>query len=295
MRIAAFLGVKDEVELIRRSIDQLRAIGVDHIIACDIGSTDGTLDVLSRHRSNEFRLVEVDDREPISVETWARREMELVRAAEADWCIFLDADELWIPASGSLKDCAALSQADVLLVDRYNVPLGPHGPLIPETLLPRDYDRLLLFADPTPDFRRHMEEHPDTPWIRGVPMPKVMARPQCIGGLTVGQHDVVSDHGVVRRMTPDDLLIAHLPFTTLERFRRKVENVHRTFDGHGELFAGHLAWHWRRWMSLGDHSQIEEEFRRQALNEQEIADLRRSGVIRSAAEVFQRNRGRESQ
>ena len=45
MRIAANLSVKDEVELIETTIAHLHAIGVDVIVACDMGSTDGS----SRH------------------------------------------------------------------------------------------------------------------------------------------------------------------------------------------------------------------------------------------------------
>jgi hypothetical protein len=51
MRIAANLNVKDEVELIETTIDRLRAIGVDVILACDMGSTAGTVDILERPRS----------------------------------------------------------------------------------------------------------------------------------------------------------------------------------------------------------------------------------------------------
>lgn len=59
MRIAASLSVKDEVERIETSIAHLRAIGVDVIVACDMGSTDGTLDILERYRSDgDFLIVQ---------------------------------------------------------------------------------------------------------------------------------------------------------------------------------------------------------------------------------------------
>ncbi len=74
MRIAANLGVKDEVELIERSVAHLRAIGVDLIIACDLGSTDGTLEILEKHRSDrDFWLFTMSDLIPDGFEI-----MELV-------------------------------------------------------------------------------------------------------------------------------------------------------------------------------------------------------------------------
>ena len=45
--------------------------------------------------------------------------------------IFLDADEFWLPASGSLKDCEALQAADVVTVERYNVVTGTGRPADP--------------------------------------------------------------------------------------------------------------------------------------------------------------------
>ena len=46
LRIAAILGVKDEVELIEGTIAHLRAIGVELIVVWDVNSTDGTQDIL---------------------------------------------------------------------------------------------------------------------------------------------------------------------------------------------------------------------------------------------------------
>lgn len=57
LRIAAYLGVKDEVELIERSIDHLRAIGVDYIMACDMSSTDGTAELLEKYRAPDFSIL----------------------------------------------------------------------------------------------------------------------------------------------------------------------------------------------------------------------------------------------
>ncbi len=45
-RIVALFGVRDEIELVRASIDHLWSIGVELTIAFDGGSTDGTREVL---------------------------------------------------------------------------------------------------------------------------------------------------------------------------------------------------------------------------------------------------------
>src|SRR6266404_8843647 len=111
MKIAAHLGVKDEVDLIERAIVHLRAIGVDTIVVCDMCSTDGTFEVLERYRSNEFEIIQLSNRTP--TKTWLLQNYELIKAVDADWILLLDADEFWLPSSGSLKDYVTAKLMDV--------------------------------------------------------------------------------------------------------------------------------------------------------------------------------------
>jgi hypothetical protein len=157
-RIAAFLGVKDEVELFDQSIAHLRAIGVDYIMACDMSSTDGTAEILEKYRSDDFSILTLTDAalsdEAAPDDTWFSQNLKRYTNATADWVIFLDADEFWLPASGSLKDCEAFSVADVLTVERFNVPLGPNGPLMPQDLGPKNYGDILLVIEAIPDLHQ---------------------------------------------------------------------------------------------------------------------------------------------
>ena len=115
-----------------------------------------------------------------------------VKQTGADWAIFLDADEYWIPASGSLRECAALETADILSVPRFNVPLGATGPAMPNRLVPGRYDELLLLVKPIPNFHAYLKQNPESPWIEGVPDRKPMARPRRIAGFAIwGAHNIV--------------------------------------------------------------------------------------------------------
>jgi hypothetical protein len=87
------------------------------------------------------------------------------------------------------------------------------------------------------------------------------------------------------------LLITHLPFTTRARFKRKVDNARKVIAAHDEYLGKHLAWHWRHWLTLAEQGRIDEEFDRQTLSVEAIAEFRASGVIRSAAEVFAERAG----
>ena len=290
MRIVAYLGVKDEVELIERTIEHLRAIGVDLIIAVDSRSTDGTAEILKSYESKDnFWLFQMDDlRRDDTEQTWLRRNMEIIQRAEADWVILLDADEYWLPLSGSLKDCADLCSSDVLSVDRFNVPLQPSGAMVPDQLIRNRYSEIFLFVEPIPNFQSQLHENPRTAWIQGVPVPKVTARVKHIAGWTVGMHDAIAADGTEPvRSKPSDLIIAHLPFTTFSRFARKVENIRGVFARFDAYFPGEMGWHWRRWVRLADEGRLREEFEKQVCGEDAIADFRRRRIVRSAAELLE--------
>jgi glycosyltransferase involved in cell wall biosynthesis len=287
MRIAANLSVKDEVELVETTIAHLRAIGIDMIIACDMGSTDGTLDVLERHRSDDdFWIVRLTER--TTTEEWSRANLELAKKVDVDWVAFLDADEYLLPATRSLKSCEALIDADVLIIDVFNIPLGPRGPLMPNRLGLSDYGEIALITEPIPQFRSYMQDSPNAPFIRMEWPPKVMARPERIVAVNDGAHSVMSVEGArLRSAKSNDMLIAHLPFSTRPRFARKIDNIRRVFEIHDEYMGRDLGWHWRHWLTLADQGRLDEEFDRNVFDTETISILRAGGVIRSAQEVFQ--------
>jgi dTDP-4-amino-4,6-dideoxygalactose transaminase/aminoglycoside phosphotransferase len=287
-RFAAFLGTKDEVDILPRTIENLRRIGVSSIIVFDRGSTDGTLDYLAAaEREGDIWVINRDlpdrDRPGRGIGS------ELAKSADADWIVFLDSDELWLPRSGSLQDLEDLDAADILSVRRYNVVLGPDGPLLPTGLTVPEYDHVVLHAEPIPDPQAHLGRHPEAPWIRGSLEPKVMVRPGAIAIMQPGQHDLDTAPGRWRRAIASDLIIAHVPFRSWELFERRAENVRRAIAADPGLFSSGMGWQWVRWARALDDGRAREEYERQVLDDQELARLRVSGVVRSAAEVLSRS------
>jgi hypothetical protein len=291
MTIAAVLGVKDEVDLVEASITHLRRIGVDSITVSDYGSTDGTLDVLEElRRAGDVSVLHVDSTTIVDYATWSSRELTLARQTGTDWVVFLDADEFLIPASGSLRDCRHLSEADVLVVDRFNVVLTSDRLLMPADLAPANHGDLLLFTRQVDHFRRYVETHPEVPFITVMPGAKVMARPQVIGDLAPAHHDLEATGAHVRRIDTTDLLIAHVAFSTASRFAGKLENIRVEMAQHPGYFVEDMAWHWRRWAGMTEPGAVEREFARQVLDAPTLQVLRRDGIVRSAAEIFAERR-----
>jgi Glycosyl transferase family 2 len=288
MKIVVSLGVKDEADLIACTLEHLFAIGVDFVVVCDIESSDGTTDVLERYRSRGkiwyFQLGQ-----DASQEEWERANLELLAQTDADWILFLDADEFPLPATGQLRESAAFARADVVTLDRFNVALCSARPTLPARLTPEHYDELMLVVDPVADYWQQLETTPSLPWLLSPIAPRVAARPDYIAGIALGAHDVVPPAGrPVRRERARDLFVAHVAFTTRHRFARKVANIRETLGLHSTTFPEGSALHWRRWAALPDPESVREEFDRMLFDPLAVVELRQRGVIRSASEHFSR-------
>lgn len=287
MKIAAVLGVKDEVEIIGASIAHLREIGVDQVAVSDFGSTDGTLDILaSERRQGDVTVTHVDPDVVYDYATFSANDVAQAERTGADWVLFLDADEFFIPATGRLRGCRSLNEADVLVLDRFNVVTTAGHLLMPVDLSPGTYDSLWLFTRQVHDFRAFMDRRPDVPFISVRPGPKVIARRAAVKAVAPGGHDVISGGVSVRRASAPDLIVAHVPFSTLQRFERKVANIRAELVRHPRLFEGGYAWHWRRWAEMTAPGAIEAEFARQVTGVEALESMGLAGLVRAAGDLF---------
>jgi hypothetical protein len=291
MKIAACLSLKDEIEILPYQLQHLKAIGVGQIYACDFSSTDGSRALLEREASSgELEIIHFDD-QTANEEAWrdlTRDVLRRARSASIDWLMFLDADEFWLPASGQLQDCQAIETADVLVVDRFNVALAPTGPCLPLPPAVDTYANIAMFVRPIPDWQRYLTEDPQAPWITGVPGKKVMARPDRISGTSMAHHDAFPIFGSeFAKVTPDDLVIAHLAFSTSSRFARKIANIERWIEAHPDLYAADdYAWHWGRWARNVRRGGIDHEFQRNCFDAAALEAFAAAGSLMSAADYL---------
>lgn len=286
--VAAFVGVKDEVELIGRQLTHLRQIGIDHVVVVDAGSTDGTRDILADEAaSGRITLIQAQYLDPAGHDRiWAglRR---FIREIAPDWILITDADDFCVPCSGDLPTALQHTTADVVRLPRFNVPVMVDGPLWPERIDPGTLDALFLVTRPRADLFTSLEQNPEFPWILGKIANKIVTRPHGVADLGLGGHDIVPEPGYVPTYeTARDVLMAHVPFSGHERFNRKVENIRQLFSIHGDRFSARQALHWRRWVALHGQGMLPAEYARQCLSPAQLGELRREGWIESAGEWF---------
>jgi hypothetical protein len=290
MKVVAIVSVKNEVELIARCIEHLSKIGVDRVIVEDYGSDDGTVEVVRGYEEKKVILLPFDESANLDGPSWGLHSGELARKTGADWVLFLDADEFWLPSTGSIKEALARQQAPVLTVSRFNVPLGANGPCAPEDMSPVAYGQTLLFVQPVRDFRDAVNASSPLPWSSGVPVPKIAVRPEFIQTVQGGHHAATGLDGLrCAQVTPGEIVIAHIPFSTRERFQRKVGGIRQTLKLQPNYHAGeNTAWHWKRWVRLDDAGLLDEEFERQIVTGAELLTLRREKAVMSVSEYLSR-------
>lgn len=290
MRFAAFLGTKDEADILPLAIEQLRHVGVELIVVIDVGSSDGTMAYLAEAERAGDVWVFHDDRAERPEALTRAAKSALARGIEAEWILFLDSDEQVLPLHGSLHDLADLDDYDILAIPRYNAVLtadGAHLPADGGPLTPERYDEVFVYAQPIPDFYYHMQRHPETPWIRGVLEPKTLLRTEAVETLHFGDHDVEAAAGRPwRRAVARDLLLVHLPFRDLERFEVRCANVLAEVDAAPEIYSGWTAWQWQRFARMAREGRISEEYGRQVTDADEVATLRSQRIVRSVKEIY---------
>lgn len=288
MRLAAQIGVKDEVDLIGPCIAHLRGQGVGRIWIQDMGSTDGTLDVLRADDGTD--LVIIENGATASDADLEAAMLGTVRDAEkwgADWLLMLDADEFVLAPGGDLASILSRVAEPLVLIPRYNVALGPGGLTMPVPPGPADHGDILVYAQAEKWYRKKLEADPTLAWLRFVPLPKAAVRPGALGGVVHGMHDARGPDGEpLPRARDVPLIVAHVPLSDYPRFARKVANIAEVFRNHAADTPGNFGWHWKRWMASAEAGTLEAEYAASCLGEVEIAALREEGVLKTVAELL---------
>jgi hypothetical protein len=282
---AAVIAHADDAEMLQRCVVHHLSIGVDYVFISLNVDDEPSARIAAVLASDNVRVARLDDysADPLDYFTAAKEVVEGWK--NPDWIVFVDSDEFWIPACGHIAGTSGLAANDAFSVPRFNAP-----PILTRAGTIRDIrvddPGLVVVGTRQQIDAQFMAKHPDTPWINAAIGPKLLVRPGSVAVVALGAHEFVPRGPQPRTTVPPDLLIVHLPFTTSERFYRKVRAVRAMLAAHGHRFQGQQGWHWRRWLAVEDAGELGAEFAGQVIEEDDLDELTARGVLTTPAGLF---------
>lgn len=285
-RIAVAIGHADDFSMLEQCIAHHRRLGVGHFfVSADAAAVRGQdgLDLLAAQHDVRIEYRK-EDAEGFRVFSGAAK--KAAEWARPDWILLIDSDEFCMSKHGDLRHTAALADADVVQLPRFNVPpVRLPGNAVRKVDLRRPEDARFIQAPLSVDLR-NLSETMSPPWIMSAIAPRVIARPTVVQDVPTGGHDVWPRRGDVKRRVAEDVCVLHLPFTTFERFARKIERVVLAVTEFGHLYQPYEALHWRRWAAIAARGRLEAEFEQQIFDEETVRTLIRDGGMTTFADYF---------
>ena len=257
MTIVMTLLVRDEEDILVANLEHHLAAGVDHVIATDNRSTDGTVDILDDYRSAGVLTLIDEDGDDYSQARWVTR-MARMAATEfdADWVINNDADEFWWTTG---QDLPALFAG------------------VPPSIQAVRAQRANFIARPDDDqpFWRRMDmrqqpaqAHPGLDWpTLG---PKVCHRGDPTVVIAQGNHSAGPEGAEPHEPTDDtDLEILHFPVRSRRRFENKIVLGGAAYARNTELpeEAGKI---WRDMYAVHQDGRFDDAYARCVLDEETV-------------------------
>jgi glycosyltransferase involved in cell wall biosynthesis len=274
MKLLLVMVVKNHVDIITANLLWHLNHGVDFAIVTDNGSTDGTLEALEDlHKQGRIFL----RRDP-SLLMEGQMHTTMARLARdeygADWIMPVDADEIWVPRSGTLKEELGRGQTNLFYVRTVN-------------FVPTAQDDA---RDPNPVSRmRYKVERP--PAIPRIPylfkriQRKIVCRASDLQEIHDGGHE--ADVGGRRSEVSTNITIFHYPLRTREQFFSKVIMGGELIERNAAL-AKDYGYHWRRWYEQYKRGQLEREWARMHLGRLRLGLLSAVGIVEKDTRVSEK-------
>jgi hypothetical protein len=248
------LLVRNEADIIAQNIAYHASLGVDHFIATDNDSSDGTREILEEFRRHGI-LTLVDERSSDYLQdVWATR-MAMTARDEigADWVISNDADEFWRPREGNLHDLVADCDSDGIRCSRTNMLTAF------DSLPDGDWINALRFRAnqqiARPPLIDIYEDNLGYPFFYFELPPKLIVRTRQLLHINRGAHQ--AQFRRTPEITAGTLDIFHFPIRSKTAFLNKVIRIGTAVRKNPDL-EKNISWKYRRWLNFlekGDDGQ----------------------------------------
>ena len=277
------LLVKDEEDIVAFCIEHHLHMGVDYIFAADDGSTDNTLVILQKYEQKGLlHLVQ------LSKKRWNQAEVvnqlgEMAHSKFSNAIIFhCDADELWVPTTGNLKQ---------ELTEHPRI-TGLYVPVI--NVLLKDLNGLEQFPDNAiyyvvkpKEYNSSANQQIHNFFLHKYPAKVMYNLKNRYLYVSAGNHEIISNGKKVIMAKSMNITIFHFPVRSKKQFYNKVVKAKYVFkdDKNIQVEAG---WHWRVWVEELNRGNFDQLYRNCIVSKENSKKLIKQKIIekRIFSEVF---------
>ncbi len=271
IRLSMNLLVKNEADIIADNLKVHSKLGVDCFVVMDNGSTDGTREILDDLKSvYALHIIDRPDKD-YQQSNW-KTEMAFVskELLKADWSIANDADEFWIPKSGSLKQDLT-HWGSIIKYPRFNMQLDSSFNLPGFKYYKSNY-RVHL---PIDSKGQNIVDNENLSIMLNRINGKVMVNNHGLIRVKGGNHRAWHLWSKFNQTERSSIEVLHYPIRSKAHFIHHIENRSKLLKS-GVTKMGD---HYRRWVKLYEEGKIEDEFSRLVLDDESIAVLKKYGVL----------------
>jgi hypothetical protein len=274
-KIVLATGVYDNADVLSQFVEWHLGIGVDFIVAYDLGSSDGSQDILNKFaKSNVLHWSVIPDKNYTRFDPFTNIAMVAKEHYAADWVLNCDPDEFLCAQQNNLREVlrgANATDTAVLAVPRLNMT----GPSLAQGQCPLERQTLRIDRPTALSVDEKVSGNFPCPYIFIPVGPKTIVRASSLIQIAAGAHSASSSHG--SQAQADTLRFLHYPVRGYSDFETKARNINDWLKRNPEL-GSRYAFHWQRLVRIYQAGKLRSEYDAQFVSEEQAGQLMQDGV-----------------